>query len=206
MESHQPFRIQPHRSYRRGSSWLQIVFSVVAAVCLAIIFNLFVFQPYYVDGESMSPTLHSNDRLIVSKVERTVARVEHEDYIPVRGQVIVIDGRVSPQTEASAPHLIKRVVGIPGDRIIIAGGTVRIFNADRPTGFNADSALDLVLEPTYSASPMNVVVPEGSVFVLGDNRAEGGSLDSRVFGMVKSDYIQGRLWMRVLPLTSGRVF
>ena len=206
MGSHPPFQIGSKPLHRQPSVWLQTAFSVVAAIVLAVFLNFFVFQSYYVDGESMSPTLHTQDRLIISKVERSLANAENTPYVPVRGQVLVINGKVSPSTESSAPHLIKRVIGLPGDRIIIVNGKVLIYNDSNPSGFDVDEALGLKLEPTYSATPINAVVPAGHVFVMGDNRAEGGSYDSRSFGMVDTTLIEGRLWARVLPLSSGRVF
>jgi len=206
MGPHPPFQIGSKPLHKQPSLWVQTALSIAAALILAVLLNLFVFQSYYVDGESMSPTLHSDDRLIISKLERTANGLEGGPYIPVRGHIVVIDGKTSPQTESTAPHLIKRVIGLPGDRIVIAGGHVYIYNAERPDGFDVDQELGLDLGPTYTTTPLNVVVPEDSVFVLGDNRAEGGSYDSRSFGMVKSEYLQGRLWARILPVSDGRVF
>ena len=206
MGSHPPFQIGSKPLHRQPSVWLQTSVSVIAAILLAVFLNFFVFQSYYVDGESMSPTLHTQDRLIVSKVERSLAHAENTPYVPVRGQVLVINGKVSPSTEGAAPHLIKRAIGLPGDRIIIVNGKVLIYNDSQPNGFDVDEALGLHLDPTYSATPINAVVPEGHVFVMGDNRAEGGSYDSRSFGMVDTTLIEGRLWARVLPLSDGRVF
>lgn len=204
METHRPFQIH-HR--RRGPRlWVQMVLAVIAAIGLAAVLNLFVFQSYYVDGESMAPTLHSNDRLIISKVERTWSLMKRDGYIPQRGHIVVIDGEASPTTAASAPHLIKRVVGIPGDRIVISKGTVTLYSAEYPSGTNLDTLLGLTLDRTYSNETISVTIPDNSVYVLGDNRAEGGSYDSRAFGPVSNEFLVGRLWARILPLNHERVF
>ncbi|MBC7746896.1 signal peptidase I [Pedobacter sp.] len=178
--------------------------AIVGSVVIAIVLNLFVFQSYYVDGESMSPTLHTDNRLIVSKIERTLARLNSTPYIPQRGQIVVLDGSVSPNTVTQAPELIKRVIGIPGDTLTIDNSVVTIKNNAQAT-FNVDKALELHVDPTYSEG-LTVEIPEGKVFVLGDNRTQGGSLDSRVFGLVDTSLIDGRLWARIMPFGERRVF
>jgi signal peptidase I len=205
MDHSRPFQIQKPRP-RRGIAILQLGLSVAAAGLLAFTLNLFVFQSYYVDGESMSPTLHSEDRLIISKIEKSFAFVGRNTYVPVRGQIVVLDGDVSPATASTAPHLIKRVVGVPGDRIVIRDGDVRLFNAQHPSGVNLDSTLGLSLGRTYSSERIDITIPEHSVYVMGDNRKDGGSYDSRAFGVVNTDFVVGRLWARVLPLDTRRVF
>lgn len=172
----------------------------------AAVLNAFVFQSYYVDGLSMQPALSDNDRLIISKLERTRSKIESSPYIPERGQIIVIDGKVSDYTERRNEQLIKRVVGLPGDTVIIQNGIVIIKNKANPEGFNVDKILNLSLDPTFTDEPMIVTVPEDHVFVLGDNRASGGSFDSRAFGPVASEYIVGRLWARILPTDQLSVF
>ena len=202
--SAQPFRISPHKRPRH--MWLQVLLSIIGAVILAFLLNLFVFQSYYVDGESMSPTLHTNDRLVISKVERSWSLMKRETYIPVRGQIVVIDGSISPSTAARAPHLIKRVVGIPGDTLKFRNGSVTLYNAQYPEGTDLNSLFGLSLDATFVNQDQTVIVPDNSVFVMGDNRKEGGSYDSRAFGPVPTDLIVGRLWMRILPLNHERVF
>lgn len=154
----------------------------------------------------MSPNLHDDDRLIVSKLERTVSSLVTGDYLPERGQIVVINGAISPDTASSAPQLIKRVVGLPGDTVTIAGGVVMITNNESSNGFDFDDSLGLKVDPTYTASPISITVPDDSIFVLGDNRAEGGSYDSRSFGVVDNDYLVGRLWVKIMPFDQSRVF
>jgi signal peptidase I len=204
MESNRPFQIKK-QSPRRHIVW-QLLLSVIGAIGLAAVLNVFVFQSYYVDGESMSPTLHTNDRLIISKVERSWSVLKREAYVPIRGQIIVIDGQVSPSTAAAAPHLIKRVVGIPGDKIVINQDGVTLYSTQYPNGTDLNKLLGLSLDPTYTDAPMTVTVAPRTVFVMGDNRKEGGSYDSRIFGAISTDYIVGRLAMRILPLNHERVF
>lgn len=172
----------------------------------AALLNAFVFQSYYVDGLSMQPTLGDDDRLIVSKIERTAAQLAGGEYVPKRGQIVVIDSNVSSITQARNEQIIKRIIGLPGDTVKINSGIVKVYNADHPEGFDIDKTLDLKVPSTFTTSPVNITVPPDHVFVLGDNRAEGGSLDSRIFGPVSTDLVKGRLAIRVLPLSEAGIF
>ena len=153
---------------------------IAIVVVTAALLNAFIFQSYFVQGTSMTPTLHNDDRLIISKVEKTVARNE---------------------------QIIKRVVGLPGETVEFSNGRVIVKNAQQPNGFDANELLGLDLASTYfEGNARSFTVPEGSVFVLGDNRAPGGSYDSRYFGPVDTDKIVGRLWLRILPLTQVEAY
>ncbi len=179
---------------------------VMGIVIAATLINQFVFQSYYVDGTSMTPTLHNNDRLIIDKVERTAALIQGKHYIPQRGQIVVLDSSLVDQTGRSE-QLIKRVIGLPGDKIAIENGVVTITNKEHPTGFNVNDALGLHLDPTFVDSPpLSVTVGDDQVFVMGDNRGPGGSFDSRSFGAIESDKIQGRLLARIFPLNQTKFF
>lgn len=172
----------------------------------AALLNTFVFQSYYVDGLSMSPSLSDDDRLIVSKVERTSAAIKHDAYVPERGQIVILDSGVSEYTALRKEDIVKRVIGLPGDTVTIKNGAVTVYNQDHTDGFNVDDTLGLSLAPTYSSDVTTVYVPDGHIFVLGDNRAEGGSFDSRSFGPVETSHVLGRLLFRVLPLNHIQVF
>lgn len=153
----------------------------------------------------MTPTLQNNDRLIIEKVSRTFMHIQGKSYIPARGQVVVLDSSfitVSGQHE----QLIKRVIALPGETITIKDGIVTVKNAEHPQGFNVDAALGLNLAPTYISQPYEATIPADEVFVMGDNRAEGGSHDSRMFGPVHSKDLEGRLWARILPVDKAQVF
>lgn len=204
-------RASESRLHNLGGGFLRsavttVVF-VFGVVGVAAMLNTFVFQSYYVEGLSMTPTLQDNDRLVVSKLERTVSDAKQEDYIPERGQIVVLDQSASSLGGAENEELIKRVVGLPGDRIEIQDGTVTVFNAANPAGFDVDRRLGLSLGPTYTErGGASYSVGVGEVFVLGDNRGPGGSYDSRVFGAVDTGKIVGRLWLRILPLDKAGVF
>jgi len=190
----------------RIKSILSFTVFIVAIFAAAFLINQYVFQSYYVEGTSMTPTLQNNDRLIISKVERTMASVQGKPYIPERGQIVVLDSSIVG-LNGQHEQLIKRVVGLPGDRVHIEVGTVIITNTEHTDGYDVTQALGLTnLQPTYSDEPIDLTVPEGHVYVMGDNREQGGSYDSRSFGPIEGDQIQGRLWGRILPLDKAQLY
>lgn len=171
----------------------------------AFLINQFIFQSYFVEGTSMVPTLQNNDRLIIEKVDRTLAHATGRPYMPTRGEIVVLDSSLIAANGASE-QLIKRVIGLPGDTVSVKDGVVTVTNKENPDGFNVDKRLGLELVPTYSSQPLTFTVPEKHVFVMGDNRAQNGSHDSRAFGPVPSEKLEGRLWARILPLDKTQIF
>lgn len=176
---------------------------VIFPVIIVLILHNFVFQAYHVLGSSMVNTLHETDYLIISKVGYTEALVERmlrrdKPYIPARGQIIVFH-----YPNDTTKVFVKRVVAIPGDRIVIKNGTVTIFNTANPNGFNPDKSYEL--DSTYTLIDTDETIEDGFVFVLGDNRNPGGSYDSREWGQLKSTYIIGNAVLRLLPLDQVKI-
>lgn len=192
----------PRNRRREGAkSILSTIFILISAPLVALLLIAFVFQSYEVDGPSMERTLSNNDRLIVVKVGKTWSRITGEDYIPDRGEIIVFAklGTIDP-VAGSERQLIKRVIGLPGDRVVVANGQITIFNDDHSEGFDPDERGDYEdqIASRGGATDIDISVPDGHVFVMGDNRSN--SLDSRTFGIISSDEIIGRLSLRIFPL------
>jgi signal peptidase I len=189
-------------------SWKSIA-STIAILLIAPLFALFlitfVFQSYLVDGPSMETTLQDKDRLIVWKMPRTWARITGNEYIPDRSDIIVFtEPKLVEFGQKSSKQLIKRVVGLPGERVVIKDGIVTVYNADHPDGFEFDVKLPDGSSIESTSGELDTTVPDGSVFVLGDNRSN--SLDSRAFGPVEANNIVGKLTARFLPLGEARHF
>jgi len=155
----------------------------------------------------MNPTLHDDDRLIIDKTASSFAHLQGKQYTPSRGDIIVVnDSSDGGATGAAGGQLIKRVIGLPGERVVVENGVITVFNDEFPGGFNADEQLQLRLDPTFSLQRVEAVLGSNEVFVTGDNRGPGGSFDSRVFGPIDVNTIEGRLWARIFPLTDVRIF
>ena len=173
---------------------------VAAPLLIVFILHNFVFQAYHVDGSSMTPTLHTADYMIVSKVENTIAKVTHKPYIPRRHQVVVFSYPNDPSL-----IFIKRVTALPGERVVVKDGVITIYNSEHPDGFSPDDD-SFERSATYTEGDLDEIVPEGSIFVVGDNRLPSGSFDSREWGMLPSSNIIGNSVIRLLPLDGFRFF
>lgn len=175
---------------------------LLLAPIIALFLTAFVFQSYQVDGSSMETTLQNNDRLIVWKLGRTWARVTHSTYLPNRGDIVIFH----EESVLAGKQLIKRVIGLPGDRVVVADGKITVFNKEHPNGFNPDTTLPYSKQTSIPETngSVDVVVPAGQVFVCGDNR--GNSQDSRAFGPVPTKDIVGKLVLRVIPVSKMERF
>jgi len=178
---------------------------LLIAPLIAVVLTAFVFQSYQVDGPSMETTLNNNDRLIVWKLPRTWSRMTHHAYIPKRGDIIVfVAHNLSDFGQTPDKQLIKRVIGLPGERIVVKNNILTVYNHQHPGGFQPDATLPYGKVITETQGDIDEVVPTDSVFVCGDNR--DNSLDSRAFGPVASKDIVGKLVMRVLPASGAQRF
>lgn len=177
---------------------------LILAPIIAVLLTIFVFQSYEVDGPSMERTLHHKDRLIVTKTGKTWASLTGNDYIPKRYEIVVFNYTGQNDYEIEKKQLIKRVIGLPGDKVVIKDGKVTIYNEERPGGFNPDEEGPEASVINTTEGEMEQTVKEGEVFVLGDNRAN--SLDSRAFGPVSSENLVGHLSARIYPFGSIKKF
>lgn len=179
---------------------LSFVAVFIVAAIIALLLTMNVFQQYQVDGSSMRTTLQNGNRLIVDKVPRTWARITGHPYIPKRGDIIVfVENGLYGLNDSGSDQLIKRVIGLPGDRVVIKNGYVTIYDKAHPNGFRPDKTLPYGKVIPYTSGNIDLVVPANEVFVMGDNR--GDSLDSRIFGPVPVSNIIGQLVVRIYPLS-----
>jgi len=159
-------------------SWFrEMLESVLPALVIVIVVNLFIAQATRVEGQSMEPNLHNNERLIIEKISYRFRE-------PARGDIVVL----KPQQHGTVP-LIKRVVGLPGETVEITQNQVYINGEPLQE--------DYLTEPTVGGMPAQIV-PEAHLLVLGDNR--NASNDSRSFGMIPYEDVIGRAWFRYWPI------
>ena len=192
----------------KKEGWKSIASTIlifIAAPLIALAITSFFFQSYEVDGPSMEASLQNNDRLVVLKLPRTWAKLSRQAYIPSRGTVVVFNKHGVTETgQSNDKQLIKRVVGLPGERIVITDGKVTIYNDAHPEGYNPDLSGEYILIADSTPGSIDIDIGQDEVFVLGDNRSN--SLDSRNFGTVKSSDIVGRLLLRILPLNKLQAY
>jgi signal peptidase I len=174
-----------------------------------VLINTFVFRSFSVSGHSMDYTLHDGDRLIVNRLPLTKAQLSNSQYTPSRGQIIVFKNpRYIPG--AADEYIVKRTIAFPGERVAISNGILTVYNSQHPNGFQPDPLYQKngvgPQEPT-SGDGVDVTVPDGTIFVSGDNRIGDNSYDSRTgLGMIPTYDVIGPVAMRIWPLQKFTVF
>lgn len=190
-------------------SWLRELMSTIGILGTALIIALlmigFVFRSYQVDGPSMQSTLQNGDKLIIWKVARTWARLTHHAYIPNRGDIIVFsESGLSQYGQVDTKQLIKRVIGLPGERVVVRNGSYTIFNSANPQGFDPDKTLPYGKNIPSTSGDIDITLAANQLFVSGDNRPD--SLDSRTFGPINANQVIGKLVVRVFPISQAKNF
>lgn len=194
----------------KPSAWRE-VFSTIGILLLAFLVAVlliqYVFRSYQVDGPSMESTLQNQDKLIIWKVPRTWARITHHAYIPKRGDIIIFqESGLSAYGQEDTKQLIKRVIGLPGDHVVVKDGRITVYNKANPGGFQPDDTLayDKDHHIPLTTGDVDVTLGANQLFMCGDNRPD--SLDSRAFGPIDASQIIGKLVMRVFPVNQIKTF
>lgn len=168
---------------------LKFVFEILKTVGIALLIvvpiRYFLFQPFSVDGVSMYPNYNHGDYLIVDEISYRLRD-------PKRGEVIIFK---SPLDESQ--RYIKRIIGLPGETVNIADGSITIINSEGSFLLNES---EYFFEPVYTDLDTNITLGDGQYFVLGDNRSM--SYDSRRWGTVPEENIIGKAWLRIFPLSN----
>ena len=177
---------------------VELVGVVVLAIVVAVLLRTFVVATYSIPSGSMEPTLQIGDRIVVDKLSYHLHGVDRAD-------IIVFS--TPPAEDCAGPrvaNLVKRVIGLPGETISLADGSVHIDGRllaepwlprqDQAETYPGPSDADYALHRAYR-------IPSGDVYVMGDNRME--SCDSRYWGPIPESTIVGKVDMRVWPL--GRI-
>lgn len=173
--------------HQKGGGLLAFIveFIKVAALSAAIILPVryFLIKPFYVNGPSMEPNFFNHEYLIIDEIS-------YRFNEPKRGEVVVFR---NPEDEKQ--YFIKRVIGLPGERVVIKEGRVQIFNKLAPAGITLNE--DYLPVDLLTGGQTDVTLGSDEFFVLGDNRR--ASLDSRRFGPLPRREIIGRTWLRGWP-------
>ncbi len=191
----------PKNSHEGWKSIISTLLILLVAPLIAFFLTAFVFQSYEVEGASMETTLQNMDRLVVLKTGKTWAKITGDAYIPKRTDIIIFEKNDGATTiQGGGRQLIKRVVGLPGDHVVVKDGKITVYNDASPGGFNPDEVGGYSKNvPNITPGNVDITVGENELFVCGDNRLN--SFDSRSFGTISSDDIIGRLALRLYPFS-----
>lgn len=171
-------------------SVLEVVVIAGVAVLAVFVTRQYIFNPYVISGASMTPSFYDGDYVFVNQINYRL-------WPAHRGEVIVFRGPAS-----NGDDLLKRIIGLPGERVVINDGTVRIFNTENPDGMILDeSYLD---SSTITTGSADVTLGADQYFVMGDNRSV--SFDSRSWGALDAEDVVGKVAVRIWPPEATKVF
>lgn len=169
---------------------LELAKTVIIVGVLAFVIRYYLVQPFIVEGSSMYPRFQTNDYLLVDKLSYRLQE-------PKRGDIVVFR---YPNNESV--NYVKRIIGMPGEKVRIQNGRVSIINKDHPQGMLLDESYTNGKDSTFinfnSPDAIEFPVPQSSYFVLGDNRR--ASSDSREWGFLPERDLIGRVVLQVYPL------
>jgi len=176
------------------ASLLEVVEVAIIALGAVFLIRTFLVQPFLVSGASMVPNFHNGDYLLIDEVSYRFRE-------PERGEVVVFR---YPNDEST--FFIKRIIGLPGERVALNEGKITVFNAEHPQGelLGEEYLPSTAFTSARSGNKSEYRVGEGEYLVLGDNRSY--SYDSRDWGALKRKEIIGLVRLRLWPVTGLTVF
>lgn len=195
--------------------WREIIRPYGEAILFAVLITTFVFTSVGVEGTSMMPNLRTGERVIIPKYEQWLHRFGIGSYS--RGDILVFKPPQNKMTQKVGflglweyyPFLIKRLIGLPGDKVKIKNGEVFINGNKLDQSFTTDywkkqgcwdQDSDIANAIQRSQPELEeLTVPENHYFLMGDNRTVQGSEDSRIFGPIPIDQVAGRATVIVWP-------
>jgi len=169
----------------RGQEVKEWILTILIAIVLVVIIRTFLLDSRVVPTTSMVPSIEPGDRLFVEKLTHRFSGLN-------RGDVIVFK---PPQSSGLKDDLIKRLIALPGDTVEVKDGKLYLNDVAQEEPY--------LNEPIEYAMPKKVV-PEGSIFVMGDNRNR--SLDSHVWGVAEISSVKGKAWITYWPVNRIRTW
>lgn len=170
----------------------ELVKVVVISLLIIIPIRYFLIQPFYVKGASMEPNFYDHEYLIVDEIS-------YRFNDPERGDIVVFRYPLNPQE-----YFIKRIIGLPEERIQIKDSNIYIYNQDNPDGTKLKEPYLTSGAKTYSMNEEMISLAKDEYYILGDNRSS--SKDSRSFGPVNKSFIIGKVLLRGWPFDRINLF
>ncbi|MBD1380026.1 signal peptidase I [Metabacillus arenae] len=171
--------------------WLK---AILVAIVVASLIRIFLFAPIVVEGDSMEPTLHTKDRMIVNKIGKRLGTIDRFDIIVFHA--------------SQNRDYIKRVIGLPGDKIVYKDDILYVNGEPIEEPYLEANKEELIGSPLTESFTLQEItgektVPQGQLFVMGDNRRY--SKDSRHIGFIQKDQVVGETALVYWPLSKIRL-
>ncbi len=187
--------------YGIGGFILEIIKVFVLALVIILPIRVFLFQPFFVQGASMEPNFEDSQYLIINELGYKQTAVDISNFhlftvSPFR-ELERQEVAVFRYPKNRSQFFIKRIIGLPGEKVQIKEGVVTIFNKENADGFLLDESAYLSSK-VKTQGEMALALKDDEYFVMGDNR--GASSDSRSWGPVKENNIIGKVLLRAWPL------
>ncbi len=171
---------------------LELIKVVIISLAIILPIRYFLIQPFYVKGASMEPSFYDHEYLIIDEISYRFRE-------PQRGDIIVFRYPQNPQE-----YFIKRLIGLPGEKVQLKDGDVYLYNQQSPDGFKLNEPYLSPGTKTYGFNEEILSLGRDEFYLLGDNR--NSSKDSRSFGPVNKSFIIGRVLFRGWPVNRVNFF
>ncbi|HEX7586416.1 MAG TPA: signal peptidase I [Patescibacteria group bacterium] len=202
--------IEIKKYYGIGGFLLEIIKVIILAFVIIVPIRVFLFQPFFVQGASMEPNFEDSNYLIVNELgyKKTSFDLNGKSLFTVDsfkklqgGDVVVFRYPKNP-----SQFFIKRVIGLPGEKVEIKSGQILIYNQNNPEGKILDESayLSKNVKTATALDDFVITLSDNEYFVMGDNRMY--SSDSRVWGPVPSSDVMGKVILRAWPLDKVSVY
>ncbi len=173
---------------KKKESFKDFIMITITSLVLVFAIRTYIAQPFVVSGDSMIPTFHTGEYLIVDQLSYRFKGPQRQDVVIFRYPVM------------PSKFFIKRIIGLPGETIKIENGKVFVKEINQENFFE--------LEENYielkKVDRLEITLSDNQYFVMGDNRL--ASLDSRIWGPLEKDYIVGKAFVRLFPVNKLGIF
>jgi len=176
--------------------WKVLIIGLLVFAGMLIMTNTYLISFFTVDGVSMDPTLKDRSTHFMVKLPQTLANINKSEFVPTRGDIVVLhkdeNNLFITEEEQAKSYVVKRVVGLPGERVVIKDGIITVYNKEFKEGFVPDERYKWIEDLVGSEEfIIDITLKDSELFVIGDNRDE--SIDSRFYGPVNTAEVVGKV-------------
>lgn len=181
------------RTAYRYRKWF---FALLGMALGFIVVTTYIVGSFTVDGVSMFPTLQDKSVRPLIKFQKTIATINKSQYVPKRGDIVVVqkddNNLFDPEAALHKSYVVKRTVALPGERVTVKNGKILVYNSENKEGFEPDALYKWTSELEGSEQfNIDITLKDSELFVVGDHRDE--SIDSRFYGPIDTKEVIGKV-------------